>query len=370
MMAAASSPKSERSFRRLANQANAQKSTGPKTPEGKASSRLNGIKHGLCCAEVVPEEDREEYEARCARWVIEQKPETDADHQALRRAVKSAMQLDRCGRREARLVDQQYQGLLREEAKRALPALRAAVRRVLAGEADAVTQALASAHACRMAAGLWDEMAQHLEGQARHDVGQLAVGPHLLAGDPEVREEFLRLVKGLQDGGPVGPALAFCRAEAELLREHADFLARTDPEQAEEHRALLDEAFFLPDPELDRVRKYEKAVAREYDRNYRGLKQSRKERERQAKDQLAAGEPEANSPCNGREDRDDASPAVLAEGKPEANSPCADDEGRDEAPSALSPGKSAAISPRDDREGRDDGLKADVAGRVSPGVAA
>jgi len=30
-----------------ANRKNAQKSTGPKTPEGRAAVRLNGVKHGL-----------------------------------------------------------------------------------------------------------------------------------------------------------------------------------------------------------------------------------------------------------------------------------------------------------------------------------
>jgi hypothetical protein len=41
-----------------ANRQNALKSTGPKTPEGKASVRHNALKHGLLAQEVLlPEED-------------------------------------------------------------------------------------------------------------------------------------------------------------------------------------------------------------------------------------------------------------------------------------------------------------------------
>ncbi len=36
-----------------ANRANAQRSTGPRTPEGKAHSRLNALKHGLLATEAV-----------------------------------------------------------------------------------------------------------------------------------------------------------------------------------------------------------------------------------------------------------------------------------------------------------------------------
>jgi hypothetical protein len=40
------------------NRQNALKSTGPKTPEGKASVRHNALKHGLLAQEVLlPEED-------------------------------------------------------------------------------------------------------------------------------------------------------------------------------------------------------------------------------------------------------------------------------------------------------------------------
>ena len=37
-----------------ANRRNARNSTGPKTAEGKAMSRMNGFKHGIFAREVVP----------------------------------------------------------------------------------------------------------------------------------------------------------------------------------------------------------------------------------------------------------------------------------------------------------------------------
>src|SRR6187399_1097681 len=39
--------------RLAANRANAQKSTGPKTPKGRAASRMNALKHGLLSQEVL-----------------------------------------------------------------------------------------------------------------------------------------------------------------------------------------------------------------------------------------------------------------------------------------------------------------------------
>ena len=43
-----------------ANHRNARKSTGPRTPEGKAAVRLNLLKHGLLSQEVLlPDEDED-----------------------------------------------------------------------------------------------------------------------------------------------------------------------------------------------------------------------------------------------------------------------------------------------------------------------
>jgi hypothetical protein len=47
-----------------ANRANAQKSTGPRSAEGKSASRFNALKHGIDAASVViPGEDPAEYQA-------------------------------------------------------------------------------------------------------------------------------------------------------------------------------------------------------------------------------------------------------------------------------------------------------------------
>jgi len=47
-----------------ANRRNAQKSTGPRAPEGKAIARLNALKHGLLSKEVILDcEDKDEFTA-------------------------------------------------------------------------------------------------------------------------------------------------------------------------------------------------------------------------------------------------------------------------------------------------------------------
>jgi hypothetical protein len=80
----------------LANQANAQKSTGPKTPEGKERSRQNSFKHGMTGAGIVlPNEDLAEVERKFTAYQEDLKPSTELGRDLARRAAVCSVRMDR-----------------------------------------------------------------------------------------------------------------------------------------------------------------------------------------------------------------------------------------------------------------------------------
>jgi hypothetical protein len=95
-------PTSEARIR--ANQQNALLSTGPKTPEGKAVSRANALKHGLCAAVCVPE-DPEQIQARAEMFFKTFKPTTDYQAWHVDRAAVVSVRIERCERMERRVRD-------------------------------------------------------------------------------------------------------------------------------------------------------------------------------------------------------------------------------------------------------------------------
>jgi hypothetical protein len=89
-----------------ANRKNAQKSTGPKTAEGKARSRFNGLTHGLRSEQIVlPTEDRAEFEAELQAWNEDWKPPTAARRILVERAAAAAWRLRRSVRVETERLE-------------------------------------------------------------------------------------------------------------------------------------------------------------------------------------------------------------------------------------------------------------------------
>ncbi len=81
---------------------NGQKSHGPKSPEGKARSRFNALKHGLKAKTLVlPGEDAEEYRGRLEAWIADLQPQNDVEQTLVERAVTLTWQLERAARAEA-----------------------------------------------------------------------------------------------------------------------------------------------------------------------------------------------------------------------------------------------------------------------------
>jgi hypothetical protein len=80
----------------LANRENAQLSTGPRTPEGKSRTRLNGLRHGLTGQTVfLPEEDRAVYDKHCSDFLTELKPEGPIETQVAQSIADDYWRLNR-----------------------------------------------------------------------------------------------------------------------------------------------------------------------------------------------------------------------------------------------------------------------------------
>ena len=101
-----------------ANRRNAQRSTGPKTPEGKAAVRLNANKHGLRSQEVLlPGEDPEALKELDENLRAELQPVGELENLLVDGIVAAHWRLRRLRRVEAGVFTWELYGELRERAQ-------------------------------------------------------------------------------------------------------------------------------------------------------------------------------------------------------------------------------------------------------------
>src|SRR4030095_1521414 len=102
-----------------ANRANAQKSTGPRSAEGKSASRFNALKHGIDAASVViPGEDPADYDTLAAAYHRDFRPQSPSDAFHVDTMLRADWQKRRLQRVEADL----HRTLLAETPGASLPA--------------------------------------------------------------------------------------------------------------------------------------------------------------------------------------------------------------------------------------------------------
>jgi hypothetical protein len=90
-----------------ANQHNAIRSTGPKTPEGKAAAARNATRHGLAGVfTVLPHENTEDFNDLAARLRDEFQPETENENFLVDQMIQSRCRLLRIQRLEALAFEQ------------------------------------------------------------------------------------------------------------------------------------------------------------------------------------------------------------------------------------------------------------------------
>ncbi len=90
----------------IANRRNAQKSTGPRTPQGKAVASQNSIKHGLLTRQaVISSEDQAEFDLYRAEFLDELAPDTPMESMLAERVVNLSWRLKRAARIQNQTID-------------------------------------------------------------------------------------------------------------------------------------------------------------------------------------------------------------------------------------------------------------------------
>ena len=94
----------------IANRLNAQKSTGPRTAEGKAAASLNAVQHGLRAqAVVLPGEGPDEYRLYRQGLLEDLRPQDLAETDLAERIVELAWRLRRAGRYHSAVFEALYE---------------------------------------------------------------------------------------------------------------------------------------------------------------------------------------------------------------------------------------------------------------------
>ena len=89
-----------------ANRRNAAKSTGPRTPEGRAVSKMNALRHGLLSeAALLPDEDEDQFDAFRAGMLQQLRPAGELEELLADRVVATAWRLRRAAQIEVQLLE-------------------------------------------------------------------------------------------------------------------------------------------------------------------------------------------------------------------------------------------------------------------------
>ena len=97
-----------------ANRANATRSTGPSTPEGKEASRGNALKHGLTAALLFPEHEGVEIQRRTVAFVEELNPSGEVGVVLARHAARMSVRMERCSEHEKAMLTERVRRALDE----------------------------------------------------------------------------------------------------------------------------------------------------------------------------------------------------------------------------------------------------------------
>jgi bifunctional DNA-binding transcriptional regulator/antitoxin component of YhaV-PrlF toxin-antitoxin module len=237
-----------------ANRLNAQKSTGPKTDEGKAHSRANSLKHGLTGAGIVlPAETAEAVDQRKDEWRRDYTIVSAIQEWLFHQVVVNSVRVDLCQEHENDLrvyladrANHSWDVDRRDEIEQIAAALPKRPARIVA-------RLRRSRHGCEWLIHRWQGLADVLERGLEWTEKEQALALDLLGIPLELRDSV-----GISPGDPVKEMVAReIERLAKFKAEALDELDQTEQKLAERGHEVV------PDRERLRLRRYEASCIRE-----------------------------------------------------------------------------------------------------------
>ena len=242
-----------------ANRRNAARSTGPKTPEGKARSRGNALKHGLCSSVVVAE-DVFLVQERATDFFNTLRPRNEFHCYLVDKVALISIRLDRAERMERRVRDKSaLRAELCWEDDRKLEAI--ALGKRLAFDPESIVELLRmTPQGCEWLMARWAMLARSADLKHEWTPAQINLAFDLLGTPREFRDghkpgESLDF-EGVLIGAATHPSVGARREVAEL-KERREVVGELD----EVSRHLVEADLSDEDnAELGRVRRYESTL--------------------------------------------------------------------------------------------------------------
>jgi hypothetical protein len=244
-----------------ANQANSLRSTGPRSPSGKAASRANSLVHGLSGRGVVlPHQELDAIAARLGRWGTSLGARDDHQAWLVETIAVESVRVDRCRLHEValrlRLADRAEDFW---DIDRRLAAAELAAR--LPKSPETVSwQLQETLQGVELLIGRWEALGKTLAMTGTWDESQRSEALDLMGVRRDRRQGWTELVPDAGD----------FLSEAEWFRQHVECRLRDlrallpqleDHDAAERLRAMAGDAS-PSDVELKRLRRYERGCLR------------------------------------------------------------------------------------------------------------
>ena len=261
----------------IANKANAQKSTGPRSQAGKDRSSRNGFIHGCCCEQVVSFADQPAFQARMERWIVEQAPKTEAELIALQASVVASFRMLNCQKKQAKHLDDRIeQGLRDLRQKWADDAL---AWRDHLPDPNALASIQRSSTGLRLFAHTWHELAVQWHQGHRWSGWERMQARRMLA--PVPLKQFDELLAMVEGGAAPSFLIDFCLRQVRSCESLAEQIAG-GPEQEQVRRVITDANVQLDHQSFLTLR-YETAAERTFHRGLDKVRRGRQDRARAEK---------------------------------------------------------------------------------------